>query len=724
MKLPSCAIAFFFLASALHGAEASVSRMWTDSQGRKVEASFIRLDGTTVYIKMVNGSVVALPLDRLSAEDQKLAKALPASADPTLMPLPVNASVAVASARIDELVEMGLQKANLKLAEAWKKESAEDARTAKKAPALLKSNPLTTDEQFVRRAYLDIVGRIPSFDEASLFLRSTAADRRASLINKLLESDGYVSHAYNYFSEMLRIKDGFDVNLVRGLPYIQWVKDQIKANRPYDQMVNDMITAEGKMWSNGAAGYLLRDSGMPLDNLSYTLQVFLGTDVGCAQCHDHPFSDWTQRQFYEMAAFFGATTTLLNAQDFSKGDPSKRIMEEAKYVLEKNGKKIEDATGAINDVIGANRFAVANLNANRMKLPQDYRYKDAHGNDPVAPKLITWSDAAKDNAAYTAVAGEMNNPETLRKTFGKWMTHPANPRFAMTIANRLWARAFGRALTPTVRNIDSPEEAYNPELLKHLANEMVRVKFDLKAFQRILYNTKTYQRETTTNALAMGEPYFFQGPVMRRMTAEQTWDTFMTLVLGDPDKVKSTEADLYGRSMDMNLNTVDAQTVLQKINAMQTIAQREREKMGGGLANADTKGMGDKVLSYGGMKLMRASELEQPAPLGHFLREFGQSDRLLVDGGSREGSAPQVLMLMNGKAQEMMTNKDSLILRTMEKVKSPADKVEVVFLSILSRKPTFREKDITKQQLATHGELGYANIIWALINTREFAFVQ
>lgn len=700
-------------------------RTWTDTQGRKVEATFVRREDNTIFIRATGtGTVFSLPLDKLSAEDQKVLQTL--KPEGAAAALPSTATTAEAAARIDEIVEAGLARANAKLAQTWQKKADEDAKKGAKTAAFvpLKSNPMTTDEQFVRRAYLDIVGRIPNFDEASTFLRSTAPDRRARLIDKLLASDGYVSHTFNYFSEMLRVKDDFGMNLVRGLSYIQWLKDQIRANRPWDQMAADMVTAEGPMWTNGASGYLLRDSGMPLDNLSYTLQVFLGTDLACAQCHDHPFSDWTQKQFYEMAAFFGATSTQLNAKDFPKGDPNKRIPEEVTYMLKKIGKDPAAAMGLVNDVINANRFAVANLSENRTKLPPDYRYKDAAPGEPVAPKLIRWTPADDNNKAYLEVAGREKNIESLRKTFAAWMTHSANPRFAMTIANRLWARALGRGVTASIRNIDNPEDASNPELLRHLASEMVRVKFDLKAFQRIIFNTRTYQREATTAMLAMGEPYYFQGPVLRRLSAEQAWDSFMTLVLGEPDRFKNSEPDLYGRSLEMNLNTVDAVTVLQKINAIQTIAQKQQAKIGGGLAEASVKGMGESILTFNGMKLMRASELPQPAPPGHFLSEFGQSDRMTIDGGSREGSSPQVLMLMNGLGQKMLTDKESLILRTMEKVKSPADKVEVVFLSILSRKPTFREKDITKKQLAEHGETGYQNIIWALINTREFAFEQ
>jgi len=115
--------------------------------------------------------------------------------------------------------------------------------------------------------------------------------------------------------------------------------------------------------------------------------------------------------------------------------------------------------------------------------------------------------------------------------------------------------------------------------------------------------------------------------------------------------------------------------------------------------------------------------LEQPARNGHFLIEFGQSPRNLIDGSSRIGSVPQVLMMMNGDAQMLLTNSDSRIFKTMEKVSSPPDKVEALFMSVLSRRPTLAEKGIAQRALSS-GDDGYANMIWALINTREFIFVQ
>ncbi|QIF01067.1 DUF1549 domain-containing protein [Roseimicrobium sp. ORNL1] len=735
---------------AVMPASAATTRVWTDVQGRKLEATFIKLEGETIHIQAANGVVYAMPLNKFSAEDQAAARTMqPHENANALTSVATNATAAAAAAKIDALVAQGIAAGNVKLAAAATKQAADDAKAGKQPKAFvpLKENPLMNDEQFVRRVYLDIAGRIPSYDETTAFLKDSAGDKRAKLIDTLLASDGYSSHMYNYMAEMLRVIDRFEGGggYVRGLPYIKWLKEEIAKNTPWDQMAAAMMTADGKVWDNGAAGYLLRDSGMPLDNLANTLTIFLGTDVACAQCHDHPFSDWTQRQFYEMAAFFGATTTRYNGRDngMMMASGSRNLVDEAVQLAESNGgadpRRIRNLIG---NVVGANRYVVSDIDVNKTKLPHDYKYKDGNPGDQVVPKLIMWSEEDKRNPAYNeltktvkksrkSVEGGVKDAEDLRQKFSNWMTHPSNPRFAMTMANRMWERAFGVALTPTVKNIDNVDESYNPALLRHLSSEMVRVKFNLKEFMRIVYNTKAYQREATTEELAMGMPYYFQGPVLRRMSAEQAWDSFMTLVLGaDVDKPKNTESDEYARAVDMDLSNpkLDAGTVLRKVSAAQGLGQNQRKKVSGSLQDAgnmsdDAMMAGGGILNYGGMNLMRAAELPQPAPGGHFLRDFGQSERALIDGGSREGSVPQVLMMMNGKAQEMLTNPQSLIFRNMEKVKNPADKAEAIFLSLLNRKPTLREKDIAKRVTA-EGEQGYADMIWALVNSREFCFIQ
>ena len=678
-------------ASALRAEEAPTTRIWTDVKGRQIEATFVTLlDGDKISIQTKDGIMHTLPLASLSAQDQQIAK--------TLKPMdgafiPTNAAAASASGKIDQLVALGLMRENAKL--------------TKEGKQPIKMNPLTSDEQFVRRVYLDIAGRIPNYEETSSFLNSRSATKRAELIDKLLESDGYTSHMYNYFADMLRIKDQVDNRLLKGLPYIKWLKDSVAANKGWDKMTYELMTAEGKLWNNGAAGYLLRDAGMPLDNLSNTLSVFLGTDVACAQCHDHPFADWTQIQFYEMASFFGATSTKLNTS-------TKTLEKEMGYQMEKATGKTVDRRNmrVVTDLLKANEVVIHDTGVNKMALPHDYKYKDHQPNEAVAPKFVTWAKGDEKAAAYKQ---DLKSTEGLRTSFAKWMTDKTNPRFAMTIANRMWARAMGVGVTQSVTNIDDPSKSYNPELLQHLANEMVRLNFNLKEFQRVVYNSQTYQREATTYDVAMGEPYFFQGPMLRRMSAEQAWDSYMTLVLGEQiDKIKNTASDPYGRALDLDLEKTTVQTLASKLTAIQNLGNLQKKKMAsGGLAAAGKKMADDDdddmmdggaILSYGNMKLMRASELEQPAPAGHFLRDFGQSDRTITDGSAKDGSVPQVLVMMNGRAQEMMTDKDSLMFRTMAKNKSSDAKMESIYLSILNRRPTMRENGVIMKEQQAHGD--------------------
>ena len=733
------------LVSALVASSAMAEiRTWTDTSGRQVTASFIGIDGDNIILQTADGGTHKFPLTKLSAEDQALAKSMKPSDQPVML---ANATVAQASAAVDKLVANGLVRANPARAKGGKK-------------PITGFNPMANDEQFVRRVYLDVVGRIPNYAESMQFIQDSNPNKRSKLIDMLIDSPGYSSNTYNYFAEMLRVKDRLEQDNLRGVPYINWMQHQIQNNVSWDKMVFEMLTAKGKMWDkkengeyNGAAGYLLRDAGMPLDNLANTLAVFLGTDVACAQCHDHPFSDWTQHQFYEMAAFFGATTTNMRAVANRKKakdasgmmamDAMKDLMPKIEEMVTKSGGDIKRLRNGIRNYMGANNAVVGDMDSNNMKLPHDYKYPDDKPDALVEPKFITWSKNDKNLPAYKQ---KMKSAEELRTAFAKWTTDPSNPRFAMAIANRMWKRAFGQGISEPVTNIDDPKQSVNPELLVHLAQEMIRVKFDIKAFMRIIYNTRAYQSEATSEKIAMGEPYYFQGPLLRSMSAEQAWDSYMTLVLGDPDKNAKPLEDLYSRSVDLDLNNpkLDAQTVLMKYEAFRKMGEKERALNGGTLADAggddmmmdskgkgkgkaDTKSAGDMMenatLTYNGMVLRRAATLEQPAPNGHFLIDFGQSPRLLIDGSVKAGSVPQVLMMMNGKAQQMLTSPDSLIFRTMEKVKSPPEKVEALFVSVLNRRPTLSEKDIAKRALSG-GEDGYANMIWALINTREFIFIQ
>ena len=170
------------------------------------------------------------------------------------------------------------------------------------------------DEVFLRRVWLDLAGRAPTGAEAAAFLDDPDPRKRAKLIDALLASEAHVSHAFNQWADILRLKSRY-TNTANVVPaaYARWLRESLRTNKPYDRFVREMLSAKGLAWDDGAVGYYLRDPGMPLDNLALTSRVFLGTRIECAQCHDHPFDQWKQTQFYRLAAYTYGNQTLNEA---------------------------------------------------------------------------------------------------------------------------------------------------------------------------------------------------------------------------------------------------------------------------------------------------------------------------------------------------------------------------------------------------------------------------
>jgi len=557
-------------------------------------------------------------------------------------------------------------------------------------------NPMASDEQFVRRVYLDLVGTIPTYKQVRSFVSNSDSEKKSKLIDVLLSQEGYSSNFYNYWADILRLKDNQITNNVPGRPYCEWVKESLETNKPYDQFVYDMLVAEGKIWETPASGYILRDSGMPLDAMNNTVRVFLGTQIGCAQCHNHPFDRWTQKEFYEMAAFTFGTATRRGAGDkkFGGGNVVNKLRDEMKKVDDKF-----DGGGKYNRFLIGNLCEVYDNNA-KLALPHDYQYDDGKPKQQIAPKTI-FGPAVKIEKGVSP-----------RVAFAKWLTSPENPRFAKTISNRLWKRSFGVGLIEPVDDMKDDSKPENPELMDFLTSEMVRLKFDLKEYLRIVCNTKAYQREATHAEVTPGDEYHFPGPLLRRMTAEQVWDSFITLAVMKPDEYQKEPARVEAKLLNVDLTKATAELIY----------EHNKE-----LGSSDIKKSRDarnKPYNYKGQLLVRASELPSPQPPGHFLRQFGQSDREAIEVSSEDGSVPQVLQMFNGPITHMLLEPESLMYKNVTSERSSEARVEVIFQSILSRRPTQAERATALAEVKTHGDAGYGNVIWALVNTREFLFVQ
>jgi hypothetical protein len=772
----------------------------------------------------------------------------------------------------------------------------------------LHGNPSTDDNTFVRRIYLDTIGRIPTTRETEEFIASKASDKRSKLIDKLLASEGYVQHFFNYWADVLRAQsNGNQTGQITGAAYTSFIKQSLRENKPYDQFVREMIAAQGKAWDNGAIGYYMRDRGMPLDNMASTVRVFLGTRIECAQCHNHPFDKWSQMQFYKMAAFtygvetqdynggtMGEVRELLQEQEkavrdsikepqrpkyvkgmtkdeYAKLDEkyraeSKEVQKKREELRQKLRNDQRNYREPIRDITDTMRYTSVSLRERKPTLPHDYQYTDAKPKSAVEPGTMMGHECITQPG------------ETPLQAYARWMTGKDNPRFNTVIVNRLWKRAFGLALIEPLDELMDATVPANPEMQQYLEKLMVDLKFDMKAFMRVLFNTSTYQRQVTREDIAPGVVYHFTGPLLRRMSAEQMWDSFVTLINPNPDMINAAareqmdqrvlqakkvadgvdalepEEMLRGIKMaaaiyDKNRERTDAKQKLyleartvakamqEKVEAMKgderkagevklaelrkkvdairsevnTIQNEGRrvstaeiivpgqkklyQKVTGKpfqTVSMNTKGNGadaaspsmmsgdnTTMMAYGiraekvtipgydrkeqtpeekkaeaekreaayreeavyfgipekqmkdyfraraeqSRNWLRSAEVESPAPRGHYLREFGQSDRETIENANNEASVPQALAMMNGQLLPQILSKYSQLMMTLSKAPYPDDKVDAAYTTLLSRKPTAKEK-ATWLKAQDSGLSSTEDLIFALLNTQQFIFIQ
>ena len=664
----------------------------------------------------------------------------------------------------------------------------------------IKPNPPAGDEVFLRRIYLDVIGRIPTIEEAREFLESSKPEKRSTLIDELLNSEGAVGHSFNYWADILRVSELIGNNRLTTYAYTFWLKDALRENMPYDEFVREMITARGFIWENGASGYYHRDRGMPLDNMSNTIRIFLGTRLECAQCHDHPFDRWTQMDYYEMAAFSYAMDARLYAPEGRKAVAAfqQEFYAEAKEKAPegriKPGSPDYLRYRAINqanaDLFAFMKFILTRETPDDLKLPHDYQYSDAKPEDVVAPATMFGGDIKADSV------------ENLVDAYADWMTSPENPRFARVIANRLWKRAMGRGLAEPVDEFMDSTAVSNPELLDYLTERMKELDFDMRALQGEIYNTRAYQREMWTEDVPYGVPFHFPGPVLRRLSAGQLWDSMVTLAIPNPDffmpqiNIRLGQVDRL-RQIHTSLTSRNEEEIVEMVSdfaehytdnymKVQDLMAAHKKAMADGedeeairlgkelnairgkernyihnMAHGDRVNGGDarsiyKNFGIGTEKLplnkiaktqprpksrpgtdqefnkwreaskgfMRTSELPFPAPRGHFLREFGQSDREAIENSSNSASVPQALSLLNGPFAEALSNPNSVLQLSLAGAESLDEKLNTLFLAVLSRKPTGAERALFSSELEKNGGRAFETILWVLLNSQQFRFLN
>ncbi|MEL7497008.1 MAG: DUF1549 domain-containing protein [Planctomycetota bacterium] len=642
-----------------------------------------------------------------------------------------------------------------------------------------KRNPRSSDDVFLRRVYLDITGRIPSLQETKSFLNDKSKDKRAELIDELLDSYGFTSRQFNYWADLLRIKSNMPGGLT-GRSYIDYVKDSLEANKPYDEFVRDMVESEGAnlQRGNGAVGYYLRDRNMPEDNMSNTIRIFLGTRLECAQCHDHPFDKWTQRQYFEMVAFTGginyrAGTGMQKYNQIRKEYRNNELPEKLRPIMNRLSQTLQ--------------HGVRGSGTGLARLPENFLGDDGFDGEIIVAKemfkgkAITKAEVPqvkskksprrRPNAQQSYIPGakEINS----RKIYARWLTDSENPRFATVIANRLWKQAFGVGLIEPVDIIEDETVASNQELMDFLTKTMVELDFDMKQYLRAIYNSETYQATAYRTDITDASKFYFNGPRVRRMSAEQIWDSLLTLTLPNIDKRYDANMsrytlpgvkdpyDLYDRLMEADADEIlgiaeelaDSRDKSRRKSNYKNDPDYKRMQSEKAALNQKLKQARKQKNTTQIRKLMiesakltnefrqskqagqyqRASELQSPAPASHFLREFGQSDRETIDNSNTDPAVTQVLAMMNGYVEQRIArDQSSLLMQEGIKAKSSNDCVDAVFLSMLNRKPKSKERRVWsnefdqayKKKDQTKIKEIFTDLIWTLANSNEFIFIK
>jgi len=342
-------------------------------------------------------------------------------------------------------------------------------------------SPVATDAEYLRRAYLDLTGKIPTHTQALEFLNDSDPKKRSKLIDELLDSSAFGKHFAHIWAEML-IKRDADTN--RGLdaePFIDWFAKQLNDSRGWEAIVTDLITADGKVSNNPATFFTIanqdNNQASPAKLVGATSNLFMGVQLQCAECHVHPVvDDWKQQDFWGMAAFFGHVQLERDGQKPPRS-PVSEVKEVARQAQSKGKLAQKQGVKAIppGDVIS---------------IP-----------DPTDAKKTTGTAKARYFEANENA--NLGSQTPFRPKLAAWLTSPDNKYFAKAAVNRFWAHVFARGIINPVEDMGPQAVASHPELLDELARAFVANKFDVKFILRAYCNSQAYNRTskpTVSNA--------------------------------------------------------------------------------------------------------------------------------------------------------------------------------------------------------------------------------
>jgi hypothetical protein len=372
-------------------------------------------------------------------------------------------------------------------------------------------SPPADDAEFLRRATLDIAGRIPTYEEATAFLLDEAADKRSRAIERLLADPGYGEHQAAIWHELIVPRgEAKSAKSVRD-PFAPWLAEQFNRGRGWDAIVTDLLTASGKIRDNPETHFILAnsDSFEPKANLlaDATARLFWGVQLRCAECHDHPFASWKQTDFWSTAAFFSR---------LRKG-----------YLDGKNP-------------VGFTFTEAPPDEEQSQKFAESQPTPDAEGPAIVVPETGGKLASETVQARFLGLEEPAWTDEgPYRERFAEWATSAEHPYFAANAVNRLWAQFMGRGLVQPLDGLGPENAASHPEVLDLLARELAAADFDLKHVVRIICSTRAYQRTSRPADGNETDSELYSHMAVKPLRPEMLYDSLSVALFPVPPKSSS-----------------------------------------------------------------------------------------------------------------------------------------------------------------------------------------
>lgn len=395
---------------------------------------------------------------------------------------------------------------------------------------------------FLRRASIDIIGRIPTHAEIEQFQKWPAAERRSKIIDKLLADPRYADRWTVFLSDILRIRS----NATGGNALLAYIHKALEENRPWDELARKMISANGTTGNAPAVGFILGEDADPMALAAATSQMFLGVRMQCAQCHNHPFDVWKQKQFYELATYFGKTrrmenqfsrrvytteadaTTVLWPPESRKPKVRNPVSPKFPIELDEYDEKPEfvkrfEAKRAQLQVASANGAKTQSLDDLVEAVNPNIAFDKEAGFGREVKAEIKAAGQSLD------VKGDLYRQSKDRSTLSKLITNPYNRYFARNMVNRMWAELIGHGFYEPVD--DFQDIVVHGQTLNYLADEFVATGYDLKELMKMIITSKAYSLDHLDPSLPVierekSEKNFSAAPT-RRMVSEALYDSIV-----------------------------------------------------------------------------------------------------------------------------------------------------------------------------------------------------